>query len=106
MPHDPTEYDIQPSREERVAEIAARRALEEFSKTHICRFQDKEAKILHALSDVDGGLDIETASFIIRAAKIVNGAVNSMARYMVLTGFLIVLLVLAFLAKKCEWKPF
>lgn len=111
---------VEPSREERVAEMAAEMALKKFAAEHACRFSDRTAKKIHILTDEDRGIkveqietlvavakaDIETVGTMLRAAKIANGAINSVAKSIVIACFFAVLLSLAFLAKRFNWKPF
>jgi hypothetical protein len=105
--HDhPDTMTIEPSREERVAEMAAQKALAAYTAAHPCRFNDRSAKILHTISDEDGGLDVETVTMLIRAAKILNGAINTVARGMVLGAFVALLIVLSLIARRQGWKIF
>jgi len=95
---------IEPSREQRVAELAAEKALSKFLADHDCKFTEHERKVLHAISDEERGVTLETVGTMMRAAKILNETVNQVSRWIVLALFIIVLFFLALIAKLNGWS--
>jgi hypothetical protein len=71
---------IESSREQRVAELAAEKALHRFAKEHACRFTKDEAHILHALVDANGGINANHVKLLVWAAKILDNAALSVGR--------------------------
>jgi hypothetical protein len=90
---------IEPSYEQRVADLAADRALEKFANAHPCKFPDDQRKRLHAIAE----LDPESLRVVLRAGQLMQGALGKIANWVatcIVLALIFLLLVGASMALK------